>query len=383
MAGLTSDGGISFIRSVDDRLGLTASLAPLLPDPRDPRYVTHTALDLLRQRVYSIIAGYEDLNDAQRLRGDPALKLAVGRDALDPDADLGSPATLRRFEHWITPQALALAEMTLFEEWRDHRPTPERLILDADSTWDETHGAQQLTFFNAHYDSYGYHPILVFDGETGDLIVAHLRPGNVGAAEGIVAWLEGLVEGIRAKWPDVPILFRADAGFATPSVYEWCEANGVDYLIGLGINKRLAVLSAANLEAAKAEYLSGKVPAGEQAKAFTEFEYKAGSWKTHRRVIAKAEYGPLGSNQRYVVTSLKNRTPRQIYTYCGRRGESENWIKNLKNALAADRLSCKDFLPTPSGCCSTWSPTGSVRRLPGSSRGSSASAGNSTPCAFA
>lgn len=152
--------------------------------------------------------------------------------------------------------------MTLFEEWRDHRPTPERLILDADSTWDETHGAQQLTFFDAHYDSYGPHPILVFDGETGDLIVAHLRPGNVGAAEGIVAWLEGLAEGIRAKWPDVPILLRADAGFATPSVCEWRGANGVDYLIGLGINKRLAMLSAANLEAAKAEYLSGNMPGG-------------------------------------------------------------------------------------------------------------------------
>jgi len=236
-------------------------------------------------------------------------------------------------------------EMTLFEEWRDHRRTPMRLVLDADSTWGETHGSQQLTFFNAHYDSYGYHPILVFDGDTGDLIVAHLRPGNVGASEGIVAWLEGLVEGIRAKWPDVPILFRADGGFATPAVYKWCEANGVDFLIGLGTNKRLAVQSAANLEIAKGQFLSGKVPAGEQAKAFTEFRYKAGTWKRRRRVIAKAEYGPLGSNQRYVVTSLADRTPRQIYTLYGWRGESENWIKNLKNALAGDRLSCEDFLP--------------------------------------
>ena len=341
---LTTDAGIAFIRSVDEQLGLTADLAPLLPDPRNPLLVHHQHLDLLRQRVYSIVAGYEDTNDATKLRSDPAFKLAAGRAPFDPRSDLASQPSLCRFEHRITPQSLALMQMTYVESWLAHRARPKKMLLDMDSTWDETHGAQQLTFFNGHYDSYGYHPLLVFDAETSDLIVAHLRPGNVGAAEGALALLEGVVESIRDKWPGMPILFRADGGFAAPDIYEWCEANAVDYVIGLPINKALERLSAGCLAAAKAEFYAGKLPAGAVGKAFTEFRYKAKSWKEDRRVIAKAEHGGLGPNQRYVVTNLKGRTPRKMYEFYCERGQSENMIKNLKNALFADRLSCSDFL---------------------------------------
>ncbi|MBM3273754.1 MAG: IS1380 family transposase, partial [Candidatus Sericytochromatia bacterium] len=330
---LTTDAGIAFIRSVDDRLGLTASLAPLLPDPRNPLLIHHPHLDLLRQRVYAIIAGYEDTNDATKLRSDPALKLATGRSPFDPADDLAGQPSLCRFEHRITAQSLALMQMTFVEHWLAHRAGPEKMLIDMDSTWDETHGAQQLTFFNGHYDSYGYHPLLAFDAETGDLIVAHLRPGNVGAAEGALALLEGIVESIRAKWPEMPILFRADGGFATPDIYDWCEANAVDYAIGLPINKVLERLSADCLAAAKAEFHAGNLPPGEVGKAFKEFRYKAESWKKDRCVIAKAEHGGLGPNQRYVVTNLKSRTPRKMYEFYCERGPSENWIKNLKNAL--------------------------------------------------
>jgi hypothetical protein len=346
---LSTDAGLAFVRQVDDRLGLTASLAGLLPDPRNPLFTVHSHLDLFRQRVYSIVAGYEDTNDAKTLRGDPALKLATGRDPMDPLEDLGSQSSLCRFEHRITAQSLALMEMTYYEGWLKGRAKPKRLILDADSTWEPTHGDQQLAFFNAHYDSYGYHPILIFDTETADLLVAHLRPGNVGAAEGVVPLLEGIVQSVRAKWPGVPILFRADAGFAGPELYDWCEANQVDYIIGLGINPVLKRLSAECLKAATAQYVdllsAGKLEPGELGKAFTEFKYQAESWSKPRRVIAKAEFGPRGDNQRYVVTSLKGKTPRQMYTFYGQRGQSENWIKNLKNALAGDRLSCSEFLP--------------------------------------
>lgn len=341
---LTTDSGLTFVRSVDDRLGLTASLASLLPDPRNPLLIHHSHLDLLRQRVYAIVAGYEDTNDATKLRSDPALKLATGRSPFDPASDLGSQPSLCRFEHRITAQSLALMQMTFVENWLEHRAKPKKILIDMDSTWDETHGAQQLTFFNGHYDSHGYHPLLAFDAETGNLIVAHLRPGNVGAAEGALALLEGIVESIRAKWPGMPILFRADGGFATPDIYEWCEANAVDYVIGLPINKVLERLSADCLAAAKAEFFAGGLPPGEVGKAFTEFRYKAESWKKARRVIAKAEHGGLGPNQRYVVTNLKGRTARKMYEFYCERGQSENWIKNLKNALFGDRLSCSDFL---------------------------------------
>jgi len=341
---LTTDAGIAFIRSVDDRLGLTATMAPLLPDPRNPLLIHHPHLDLLRQRVYAIVAGYEDTNDATKLRSDPAFKLAAGRAPFDPRSDLASQPSLCRFEHRITAQSLALMQMTFVENWLEHRARPKKFLLDMDSTWDETHGAQQLTFFNGHYDSYGYHPLLPFDAETGNLIIAHLRPGNVGAAEGALALIEGIVESLRAKWPGLPILFRADGGFATPDIYEWCEANAVDYVIGLPINKVLERLSADCLAAAKAEFYAGKLPAGVVGKAYTEFRYKAESWSKARRVIAKAEHGGLGPNQRYVVTNLRGRTPRKMYEFYCERGQSENWIKNLKNALFGDRLSCSDFL---------------------------------------
>ncbi len=341
---LTTDSGITFIRSVDEQIGLTASLAPLLPDPRNPLLVHHQHLDLLRQRVYSIVAGYEDTNDATKLRSDPAFKLAAGRMPFDSRTDLASQPSLCRFEHRITAQALALMQMTYFENWLAHRERPRKLVLDMDSTWDETHGAQQLTFFNGHYDSYGYHPLLVFDAKTSDLIVAHLRPGNAGAAEGALALLQGLVEGIRAKWPGQPILFRADGGFATPEIYEWCEANAVEYVIGLPINKALERLSADCLTVATAKFVAGRRTPGGIGKAFTEFQYKAESWKKARRVIAKAEYGGLGPNQRYVVTNLPGGKPRRLYEFYCERGQSENMIKNLKNALLADRLSCSDFL---------------------------------------
>lgn len=202
-----------------------------------------------------------------------------------------------------------------------------------------------MSFFNGHYNCYGFHPLLIFDAETADLLVAHLRPGNVGAAEGIVPLLEGIVLGVRAKWPGLRILFRGDAGFATPELYDWCEDNGVEYVIGLGVNPVLKRLSAWSLESAKAKYKGGNLPDGEVGKTFEEFRYKAESWRSERRVIAKAEVGALGDNQRYVVTNLKSLRARKLYEFYCERGRCENMIKDLKNALAGDRLSCSAFLP--------------------------------------
>ena len=169
---LTTDSGIAFIRSVDDQLGLTASLAPLLPDPRNPLLVHHQHLDLLRQRIYSIVAGYEDTNDATKLRSDPALKMAAGRTPFDSRSDLASQPSLCRFEHRITAQSLSLMQMTYFENWLAHRARPKKMLLDMDSTWDETHGAQQLTFFKALF-------ALVVDRQGGGQHVAGIDAGGL------------------------------------------------------------------------------------------------------------------------------------------------------------------------------------------------------------
>jgi hypothetical protein len=341
---VTSDAGLPLVALIDQRIGLTKTLAPILPDHRDPSRVTHTTLDLIRQRVYGIVAGYEDANDAGHLRTDPAFKLAVGRRVSDPEDDLASQPTLCRFEARIDSKSLYRAQVALFEDWLQRRQRPgKRLILDFDSTWDPTHGAQQLSFFNGHYDSYGFHPLLVSDVETSELVLAMLRPGAAAAATGMLALLKRMVRRIRQKWPKVKLMIRADAGFAIPEIYDWCEDHGVEYLIGLVNNKVLERNSAANLEVAKVSYHGWQAKNGHVGRAYTEFPYRAGTWRSARRVIAKAEFGPLGSNQRYVVTNLVERLPRQLYAFYCRRGQMENGIKDFKNALSADRLSCSNF----------------------------------------
>lgn len=341
---VTSDAGVSLVALIDQRLGLTQRIASLLPDNRDPLRVTHSVHDLLRQRVYGIICGYEDANDAGQLRGDPAFKLACGRAVADPRDDLASQPTVSRFEARVDNRTLYRLHEALFEDWLFRRERPKgRLILDFDSTWDPTHGAQQLSFFNGHYDSHGYHPLLVHDVETGEQILAVLRPGSDGAAKGMLGILKRMVGRIRQHWGKVRILVRADAGFTSPELYDWCEDNRVDYLVGLVNNKALERLSATNMRTAKIAYAGWREKAGGVARTFTEFDYQAGSWRRARRVVAKAEFGALGSNQRYVATSLKGRLPGQVYAFYCRRGQMENGIKDFKNALFGDRLSCSSF----------------------------------------
>jgi hypothetical protein len=341
---VTSDAGLPLIAQIDQKIGLTKRLAPLFPDDRNPLFITHSVHDILRQRVYGIIAGYEDANDAAHLRGDPAFKLACGRTISDPKDDLASQPTISRFEARVNNRSLYRMYVALFEDWLNRRKPPKsRLILDFDSTWDPTHGAQQLSFFNGHYDSYGYHPLLVHDVETGEQIFAMLRPGSVGAAAGMLGILKRMVARIRERWPKCRILVRGDAGFAFPELYDWCEDNGVDYLIGLSINKVLERLSADNLKVARISYYGWLVKKGGVGRGYTEFKYRAKVWRQERRVIAKAEFGALGPNQRYVITNLKGRLPRQMYAFYCQRGQMENGIKDFKNALFADRLSCSSF----------------------------------------
>lgn len=339
---LTSDGGLPWLATVDAKLGVSQRLAAVIPEwRRGP--VRHALVTLVQQRVYQLACGYEDQNDAQTLRHDPLLKLVCGR-LPESGRDLASQATLSRFEnapHWRTGYhlAYALAEVYLSERARDG--VPARIILDVDTTDDPVHGHQEGERYHGYYRQHMYHPLLVFDGDTGQLITAVLRPGNAHASRGAVRVLNRLVTLLRRRWPGVQLELRADSGFATPAVYRCCERAGIVYTIGLTPNPRLKVL-AADLQAQAHEERAQTN--AEKVRRFTEVAYQAESWDRARRVIIKAEALPKGPNTRFVVTT-RDDPPEALYThYTQRGGDAEGPIKDFKHACFADRLSCHRFV---------------------------------------
>jgi hypothetical protein len=337
---VTSDGGLAWIAEADEALGLTAALAAIIPDWRTRRS-RHELATLVAQRVYQIACGYEDQNDADTLRTDPLLKLACGR-LPRTGADLASQPTFSRLETGISRTtcyrlAQALGEIYLRERERDGVPT--HLVLDLDATDDPTHGEQDGSAYHGYYRQYQFLPLLVFDGETNQLITAVLRRGTVHASHGVVAVVKRIVAAVRARWPTVSLELRADSGFAIPALYDYCEAEGIAYTIGLASNARLDV-AVAELQA-EAQRQSVATD-GAKVRLLAETSYQAESWPQPRRVIMKAEILPKGPNTRFVVTTRTD-NPEELYHWYTDRGESENWIKDLKNGCFADRLSCHRF----------------------------------------
>jgi len=338
---LTSDGGWAWVGEADRALGLCAALAAAVPDRRTRRG-RHSRLDLLRQRVYQIAAGYEDQNDADHLRTDPLLKLVCGR-LPTSGPDLASQPTFSRLENALSATdcyRLALAVGGVYLRERERAGVPERIVLDLDGTDDPTHGEQEGSAYHGYYRQRMYHPLLVFDGETGQLVTAVLRPGTAHAGHGAKAVLVRLVRAIRGRWPGVRIEIRADSGFARPEVYAFCEAERVAFTIGLVPNPRLERIAAPLLAEAQAQQAAAD---GAKVRLLGEAPYRAGSWPRERRVVYKAEALAKGPNTRFVVTSRAD-APAAVYAWYTDRGEPENWIKDLKNACFADRLSCHRFL---------------------------------------
>lgn len=338
---ISSDGGALLLRQVDRRLGLLDSLASVLPDGRDPRYVEHTLIDLLRQRVYGIALGYEDCNDATTLRRDPVLKTCCDRDPFS-GRDLGSQPTLSRLENEMGPKSCYLAGCQIMESYfvRHPKRPRRRLILDLDTTADPTHGQQEFTAFHAFYDEHIYLPLLIYD-QDGDLLTAVLQPGKPQGVAGAVAVLRRVIHRVRKQWPGLPILIRGDSGFASPDMYEMCEELGVDFLLGLGPNSRLKKIAASLQDKAKRRFLR----TGQKVRLFSSVRYRARRrWPRSYRVLIKAEHQEVGPNVRFVVTTLAGRA-QDLYDGCYvARGEAcENSIKDLKNVLKADRLSCHRF----------------------------------------
>lgn len=338
---LTSDGGLCWLAEADAALGLCAALAAQIPEwRRGP--VRHALETLVRQRVLQIACGYEDQDDADSLRHDPLLKLVCGR--LPEQADLASQPTLSRLENAVDSKAcyrLAQALVGVYLAAREQAGVPTHIVLDLDGTDDPAHGQQEGVAYHGYYDQYMYHPLLVFDGETGHLITAVLRPGTSHASRGAVAVLRRLVAALRARWPQVRIEVRADAGFAVPALYTYLEAEHITYTIGLATNSRLAALAAP----LAAEATAQRQQTGEKARLFTEATYQAGTWEQSRRVVIKAEALEKGMNIRFVVTSRTDE-PATLYLWYTQRGNRpELCIKDLKDGCFADRLSDHRFWP--------------------------------------
>lgn len=337
---LTSDGGLPWLAEADTALALCATLARCIPDWRRRR--GQHSLDLLvRQRVFQIACGYEDQNDADTLRRDPLLKLVCGR-LPDSGRDLASQPTLSRLENAIDRHAaerVARALVDLYVRERGRLGVPRRVLIDVDGTDDPAHGEQEGVAYHGFYQQHMYHPLLVFDGDTGQLITAVLRPGNVHGSRFLVLVLRRLVRRLRRAWPAVAIELRADSGCAVPRLYAWCEAMGIDYTIGLIPNPVLERLAAPLLADAQAESAARD---GAKVRLADEARYQAGSWPPPRRVVFKAEALAKGPNTRFVVTSRRD-PPLELYDFYVDRGRAENYIKDFKNALRADRLSDHRF----------------------------------------
>jgi len=376
---LTSDGGLLLLREVDRRLGLTRRIDEAIPDPRDPLYTAHPQAELLTSRVFGIAAGYEDGNDHQQLRHDPAFQVAAGRTPAennyeDEQYPLASPSTHSRFENRIDEKTVFDLHEVLVDTFLDSfDEPPEEIILDYDATDDPTHGNQDQRYFNGFYDGYCFLPLYVFCGD--QILVSYLRPSSAGAAHHARGVTKLLVTKIRSKWPEVRIVLRGDSGFAVERLMRWCDKNDVGYVFGL--QKNNVLIRNIACEMTRAQILQSHQ--GSKQAVFKWFRYRAQkTWDRHRWVIGKAEYSSKGANPRFVVTNLPSeegivdatyhrprihgkqqvwqvkdpgticsvaRNPEEFYRtmYC-MRGEMENRIKEQQLCLFADRTSCTQFM---------------------------------------
>jgi hypothetical protein len=332
---ITSDGGVLLLRQVDQRLTLSAAVASALEDPRRQASCQHDAVSLIRQRLYALALGYEDLNDHQSLRTDVAMQTAVERESV-----LASSATLCRWENRADREAAWKLHEVLVDQFiASFKRAPKKLVLDFDATDDVVHGKQEGRFFHGYYDHYCFLPLYVFCRD--QLLVSYLRPSKIDGAKHAWAILSLLVKRLRAVWPKVRIIFRGDSGFCRWRMLSWCERHDIGYIVGIAQNKRLNALTAPLQRDAEQCFAES----GNKVRWFTDVRYAARSWDHPRRVIAKIEHTAKGSNPRYVITNLSG-DARKLYEqlYCAR-GDMENRIKEQQLDLFADRTSCHRWWP--------------------------------------
>ena len=343
---LSSIGGLALVSKAEKSCGIIRDITGCIRDWRNPDLIRHSIHDMVGQRVMQIACGYEDADDCDALRGDSILKLCCGRAA--DGHDLCSQPTMTRLEnHVMHDELYAMGEAfvdNFIKSYGDN--IPARIILDFDDSNANVYGAQQLSLFNEYYGEYCYMPLFVFEGYSGKMILPILRPGRIGKRLDVFGIMRRLIERIRKVWPNTVITVRGDAMFCSHELFEWADTQrGVHYCVGLPGNKVLKDNGLVVNLLKKAENQFRRT--GEPVRLYTQLLYKAESWERPRWAIAKVEYGAKGSNIRFIVT---DKVPtgveesRNIYerTYC-RRGECELWIKELKDDLGIDRMSCGKF----------------------------------------
>jgi len=336
---VTSDAGVLALREVERRVKLMDALTDAIVDSRHPSYVRHEVWEMIAQRVFQIALGYDDANDCDALKGDPALKIAAERHPLD-DPDLASQPTISRLENMVTRKDLLRIAYALCDHFiASYKRRPKVIVIDMDCTTDVVHGEQQLRLFNAYENEYCFQPFHIYEGLSGKLITAVLRPGKTPSPREVMAVLRRVVKRLKQAWPKTKFLFRGDSHFEKPEVLDWLNSQGIFFLVGLAKNSALLKRSEATLkEAQKASQRQGR-----NVRRYASFFYAAKTWTCPRRVILRAEASSEGVDPRYVVTNISGR-PKLLYEklYCSR-GAVELMIKEHKRHLHSDRTSCHRF----------------------------------------
>jgi DDE family transposase len=339
---LSSDSGVILLGLAERRLGIADRLAAEITDRRDPARVVHALSDILRARILAIACGYEDADDLDHLRSDPALKLACGQ-LSDSGRDLCSQPTVSRCEN--APglrEMIRLMRAMVAQYCSSYDRPPASVTFDIDDTLDVVHGHQQLSMFNAHYDERCFLPIHVYDTATSRPVAVLLRPGKTPSGQEIRGHLRRLLRVIREYWPDTHVTIRGDSHYGRPEVMDWCDESGIDFVFGLAGNdvlRRLVEPFADDVRVRRAEAGAAVI------RGYTETRYRAKSWQIDRRVVARIEATTQGLDIRYVVTSFAHGSAEWVYDslYCAR-GQAENLIKLHKSQLASDRTSCRSPL---------------------------------------
>jgi hypothetical protein len=339
---VSSDGGALLLREVENRIGILGDLAAAITDNRDQAYVKHSQLEIVSQRVFQIACGYEDTNDCDGLKSDAVMKMCAGR-LPESGADLSSQPTMCRFENSVNRGDLyRMAEVFARQFVASYgREVPKAVILDCDDTNTNCHGDQQYSLFNSYYKEHCLMPLHIYEGFSGKLITAVLKPGRRAKGVCVHAILRRVIVYLRGHWKNTQIIVRGDGHFCSPDLMDWASGmERVSFVTGLSGNSTLKRLVAPTVEDAKAIYAK----TGQKVKLYAEFTYRAGSWKHAQRVVSKVEYSEKGPNVRHVVTDFKKCTRKHLYekVYCAR-GKMELNIKDHKTYLKSDRSSCNRF----------------------------------------
>jgi hypothetical protein len=339
---LSSDAGILLAAQAEEQVQVCQGLAECINEWREENKIRHSLKQLVSQRVYQLLGGYEDANDSNRLRHDPIYKIACQRLPVAQQELLASQPTITRLENHVNKREVAAMRSRMVEGFiQRYKVAPEEIVLDIDGWDDPTHGQQQLSCFHGYFGQHMYFPVLINEASSGYPLVLQLRAGNSHPGKGVAGILRWLFWRLKRAWPQVRIVLRADAGFSLPEILRMCERSGVGYAIGFARNGVLERKIADLLERARLQCIQS----GQKARLFDDVYYAAATWNYPRRLVMKAEWLPKGPNPRFVLTNLD--MPTQVLYdsfYVQRGSDSEHRIKELKLGIQADRLSCSSFI---------------------------------------